>query len=297
MPAAQPHPPTRIASAPCPARVGCVSYLNAKPLVEALADDHPGVTITYDVPSRLRAMLDAGTVDMALCPVIDYHTGSKPLAIIPVGGIGCCGPTLTVRLFSQIPFNSITRVAVDPDSHTSVALLRIILHHQYGVTPPFEPWHRTSQHNDQHPESLLLIGDKVVTHSPPEKRYPHQLDLGEAWHRLTGLPFVFAVWMSRAEAPLGSLPAQLNNQRLKNAAQLDVIAQRYAPQHGWPAQLACEYLGRYLQYEIDQPQLEAIQRFHNMAQELGLIPHPQPIRIGQPVTSFKTPTRPSPALQ
>ena len=40
------------------------------------------------------------------------------------------------------------------------------------------------------PQAMLLIGDKVVTASPPATDYPHQLDLGEAWKTLTGLPFV-----------------------------------------------------------------------------------------------------------
>ena len=48
-----------------------------------------------------------------------------------------------------------------------------------------------------HDTARLLIGDKVVTDAPPTDRYPHQMDLGEAWKDLTGLPFVYAMWMCR----------------------------------------------------------------------------------------------------
>jgi predicted solute-binding protein len=48
--------------------VGCVPYVNAKPLVtffERLGDQSP-VRVLYDVPSRLPALLDSGAAQAAL---------------------------------------------------------------------------------------------------------------------------------------------------------------------------------------------------------------------------------------
>ena len=39
------------------------------------------------------------------------------------------------------------------------------------------------------------------------------VDLGEAWHTLTGLPFVFALWVSRPGVELGDLPEALEQSR------------------------------------------------------------------------------------
>src|SRR5439155_5936270 len=105
-------------------RIGSVSYLNARPLIYGL-DAHPGVELHLEVPSRLLDGLRADRFDVALLPVIDYQR-LENLIIIPAGGIGSDGPTLTVRLFSKVPVKQIRSLACDPDSHTSVALARII---------------------------------------------------------------------------------------------------------------------------------------------------------------------------
>jgi len=273
--------PTLATGAPT---IGCVSYLNAKPLTEGL--EHSSLAaVRFDVPSRLRAMLETGQVDLALCPVIDHYRGRLGLEIVPAGGIGCLGPTLTVRLYSRVPFESIQRVHADQDSHTSVALLCVILARRYHTTPqvtPFTPpkdgW--AGSHDQSHtPEAVLLIGDKVVTNHPPRSLYPHQLDLGEAWYNLTGLPFVFAVWMARPGTPLGDMPDTLREVRTRNAHRTDQIAQCYAAKHGWPVDLARQYLGHYMKYEIEKPQLQAIERFAAMAHGLGLISHAHPLRV------------------
>jgi chorismate dehydratase len=99
-------------------RVAAVSFLNAKPLLHGLQSDD--VDLTLDVPSKLIDHLAGGSADVALLPVIDYQR-LDDLRIVPAGGIGCDGPTLTVRLFSKRPIESIEQLACDTDSHTSVA--------------------------------------------------------------------------------------------------------------------------------------------------------------------------------
>ncbi|MCC7146943.1 MAG: hypothetical protein IT443_10905 [Phycisphaeraceae bacterium] len=125
---------------------------------------------------------------------------------------------------------------------------------------------------------MLLIGDKVVTHSPPAVTYPYQMDLGEAWHELTGLPFVFAIWMTRAGTDLGPLPAALRNLRRKNSTRVDQIASTWAPRHGWPTDLAHTYLTTSMRYTIGPDELSAIEYFAQLAYQLGLIDYAKPVR-------------------
>lgn len=289
--------PIHAASAPADAaramvRLGCVSFLNARPLIEdltehAAAAGQPALTVRYDVPSRLLADLESGDVDLALCPVIDYQRSRVPLVIVPAGGIGCDGPTLTVRLYSRTPFDRIETVHADTDSHTSVCLLRILLDRVYGCRPRFiEHDARHASGGETSPAALLLIGDKVVHAAPPAALYSHQLDLGEAWHGLTGLPFVFAVWMARQEsvddgaagARIAAAARQLTAARLRNAGRIDAIAARRATAAGWPTDLAAEYLGRMLRYGIGARQMRAIEQFFSMAYDLKLINAVRPLR-------------------
>ncbi len=263
-------------------RIGCVGYLNAKPLVEGL-EGLADPVVRLDVPSALMSDLERGEVDIALCPVIDYYRSAEPLVVVPVGCIASDGPTKTVRLFSRVPIDSITRVHADTDSHTSVALLRVLLDEVHGIQPeivPFDALLDTAEGRRTPPqETMLLIGDKVVTNAPAEVDYPYQLDLGEAWKELTGLPFVFAVWMASRDRDLGGLPETLNKQREHNAAQTDAIADAHAVSHGWDVAYAREYLGRVLSYAVGPEQLKAIERFAEKAARLGLIDKTRPLRM------------------
>jgi len=277
----QPAPPRKTAQRAV-RRIGCVSYLNSKPLIDGL-DDHPDVTVRYDVPARLFDDLAGGAMDVALCPVVDLHRREAELCVVPAGGIGCFGSTLTVRLYARVPIEQVRDVYADTDSHTSVALLRVLMHKMTGRLPGVIDYHAREHVAGgrivEHPPAMLLIGDKVVTDSPPAVMYPHQLDLGEAWRAQTGLPFVFAVWMARAGEDLGELPDLLTATRRRNAPRIAAIARHYAPIHGWPVDLAERYLGEVLRYEIGATQLEAIERFSAEADALGLLPRRRELRL------------------
>lgn len=257
-------------------RVGCVSYLNAKPLIAGL-DDEPGITVKPDVPARLLKDLESGEVDIALCPAFDFFASQQPLELVPVGAIGCEGPTLTVRLYSQVPIDQITTLHADTDSHTSVALAQVLLAKLFNVRPKmvdYDARERTAEGRiDESPQAMLLIGDKVVTGSPLAVQYPYQMDLGEGWHELTGLPFVFATWMTRVGSDLGDLPERLHDRLETNLPQRLLIAERYAEQHGWPNDLAEHYLIDVLRYQVGKPELDAIAQFGRLLHELGLVDH------------------------
>jgi chorismate dehydratase len=133
--------------------IGSVSYLNAKPLIWGI-EREGDVRLLLDVPSRLLAGLREGRFDVALLPVIDYQR-MPGLRIVPAGGIGCDGPTLTVRIFSRVPIERIGRLACDTDSHTSVALARVVLAERWGARPVFVDLSlaETSSHHPTVPSS------------------------------------------------------------------------------------------------------------------------------------------------
>ncbi len=270
-----------------PIRVACVQYLNTAPLVEGL-DKLEGLTLISAVPADIAPMLRAGEADIGLASIIDA-VGEPELAILPAGMIGCDGPTLTVRLFSSVPMAEVTTVCADADSHTSVALARVLLAEQFGVSPAIVPFNalervalegkKAEQDGDGWPHTLLLIGDKVVTHSPPAVRYPHQLDLGEAWKALTGLPFVYAAWMCRAGSldsneglrRMALASAMLDRQRRHNATRLDWLVQQWAPKARWPVDLARRYIGELLRYDLGDRERGSVERFFGLCATHGII--------------------------
>jgi len=251
-------------------RIASVSYFNATPLNFGL-DEQPDMRLALDVPSRLIDRLMNGEADVALLPVIDYQR-MEGLCIVPAGAIGCDGPTLTVRIFSPSPIQQIESLACDPDSHTSVALARIILAERYGIRPDFVDLSKAKGGSKQ---AKLLIGDKVVCDEPAG--YEHQLDLGAAWKELTGLPFVFAAWTARHGVDLGDLPARLERAKRDGLAHASELIARHAIPRGWPAGIALQYLTVYLRYDVSERQLEAIRTFHNLARKHHLIETLRPL--------------------
>lgn len=281
-----------------PTRLGCVSYLNTLPLIEGLGKLRD-VRMTLTAPSRLIDLLEEDEADLALVSVIDYQRSNAELMLVPVGMIGCDGPTMTVRLFSRVPIEEVRTIHADADSHTSVVLARLLVARRSaeGRVPDVVEFdvdeHRAglvdaAEHasEPEWPEALLLIGDKVVTDSPPAMLYPHQLDLGQAWHDLTGLPFVYAMWMCRAERAGDPLIARgasvLDRQRRHNATRLAWIVASRAPVRGWPRDLAEEYLARRLRYEVTGAHRASIERFFDEAEALGLIGSRRPTRWLEP---------------
>lgn len=288
------HPPMN------PVRIGCVKYLNTLPLVQGLGSWRDASVVSA-VPAKLIDLLmDTGPqgVDLALCSVIDAARATQPVTLLPVGMIGCDGPTLTVRVFSDRPVDQIARLWADTDSHTSVALASIILHARAGVggrTVPvtdFDARERISARGDSThladtfpdrdgwPPALLLIGDKVVTDAPPRELYPHELDLGAAWKDLTGLPFVYALWMCRAgdetRPEVRAAADILDRARRHNATRADWLVASAAPQRRWPTELAATYVGELLRYDVGERERDAVGEFLRRAADLGIAPRVEP---------------------
>jgi chorismate dehydratase len=271
-------------------RIAAVRYLNTAPLIEGL-DKVEGLTLIPAIPSVIADMVKTNKADIGLASIVDAvglpGDQAPCLTLVPAGMIGCDGPTLTVRLFSAVPLDQVQTIHADTDSHTSVILAQVLLHKLHGIRPRiinFDARERISippapsaplREVSDWPETVLLIGDKVITDHPPDSRYQHQLDLGQAWHELTGLPFVYAMWMCRdADADLPAIAtgaALLDRQRRRNVMRLDWIIARRAPEARWPIDQASRYLGQLLRFEVGEREREAVGRFLDEAAALNLV--------------------------
>jgi chorismate dehydratase len=255
-----------------PIRVGAVSYLNAKPLYYGLCDLAPRVSLTMEVPSRLAEQLAACELDVALIPSVEYLRGvDLGYEIIPGFAIAARGPVRSVKLFSRVPIGCIVRLALDAGSRTSQVLARVWLDACHGVRPArIESLPLGVPVLESTADAVLAIGDRAMT--VPHEPFHEVIDLAEAWRSLTGLPFVFALWVAGPGVDLGDLPEALARSRALGLAHAADLARAHGPRLGLDFTTCYDYLTRALSYELGEPELAGLRRFAQMAAGLGLAP-------------------------
>lgn len=254
-------------------RVGAVRYLNAKPLYHRLREFAPGVRLEMEVPSRLAERLAGGDLDVALIPSVEYLRGAAAHGYRILAGfaIAARGEVRSVRLFCRVAPERIRRVALDEGSRTSQALALIWLDQAHGLRP---------EHIEQLPlgtplvesaaDAVLLIGDRAMRRA--EGAFHSIVDLGAAWNGVTGLPFVFALWVARAGLDLGDLPAALDQSRCRGLAEARMIAEEHAPRLGLDADDCEDYLRHVIHYDLGPDELAGLRRFAVLAAQRGLAP-------------------------
>lgn len=255
-----------------PIRVGAVSYLNAKPLYYRLCEFAPEVRLSMDVPSRLAGQLAEGSLDLALIPSVEYLRGvARGYEIVPGFAIAARGPVRSVKLFSRVPWARIRRLALDAGSRTSQALAQIWLHVRHGLRPEtIEELPMGVSALESTADAVLVIGDRAM--KVPHKPFQEVADLAEAWVELTGLPFVFALWVARGGVDLGDLPAALGRSRAEGLEHADELAATHGPRLGLDFTTCYDYLTKVLSYDLGEPEIAGLRTFAGMAARLGLAP-------------------------
>jgi chorismate dehydratase len=208
--------------------------------------------LIIDYPSRIADMLLRDEIDMGLVPV----------AVIPrmttwfINGdvcIGSNGPVASVCLFSETPIGKIERVLLDYQSRTSVALARVLLKEYWKVSPELVAGDKDFRDHIKGTTAGVVIGDRALEQ---RQRSPYIYDLGEAWKDLTGLPFVFAAWVSNK--PLQ--PDFVDRFTLANKAGLEQIDQ-VVKDNPYPVFPLHDYFTKYLDYRLDAPKRKGLDKF------------------------------------
>ena len=181
-------------------RVGAVSYLNTKPLLFGIKR-HPvakEIVLIEDYPSKIAQMLVDDQIDIGLVPVATTLR-LKEWFIHSNYCIGSDGAVASVCIFSDVRMEDIKCVYLDYQSKTSVNLAKILLK---------EYWKKDVEFIDATGEDFreqikggtagVVIGDRALEQRKSSK---YIYDLGEAWKEHTGLPFVFAAWISNKKLP------------------------------------------------------------------------------------------------
>ena len=181
-------------------KVGIVSYLNTRPLLYGLklppiANE---IQLVEENPARLAELLIDDEIDVGLIPI----------AVIPqlekyfICGDYCIATeteVASVCLFSEVPVNQIERVYLDYQSRSSVALLKWLMKEFWNIHPEMvQATDDSYRKKIQGTVAGLVIGDRAFEQ---RKISTFIYDLASEWRTITGMPFVFAAWISKEPLP------------------------------------------------------------------------------------------------
>ena len=262
-------------------RISIIDYLNAAPLnygfKHGLGFEH--FHLKFQVPSLCADKLRDGQVDAGLISSIEYLR-IPDLRIVPGLCIASPKRVRSVVILSKVPPEQITSLALDTSSRTSVVLAQLLLRERYGVTPAVTDMGPDLGAMLADHDAALMIGDAAM-------RAPKQglfvLDLAEEWHAWTGLPFVFALWLIRKDAPELPLPggvAPFFHKSLEiGLAQLPAIVEEARRTIGWTKIELQEYLTENISYTLGEAERESLALFFEKAVRHGFAPELQPLRF------------------
>jgi chorismate dehydratase len=247
-------------------RLGRISYVNMAPVFYRLEAD---VDEIQGVPTDLNEQLLAGALDLAPISSIEYARHAERLRLLPRLCVSSEGAVDSIQLVSRLPLEQVRRIAVTPESATSVVLTKVLLP-EAGHVPLGEE-----------ADAKLLIGDAALK-SAFEDPTPHY-DLGRLWLERTGLPMVFAVWASPEPAPAGlaELEHALVESVLLARAEPEQLAYEASERYGYPPGFLARYFEK-LRYRFGPRERAGLLSFLELARDAGELDAVPELRFIQP---------------
>lgn len=253
-------------------RISAVSYINAKPFIYGI--EHSGFmgdyTLSLDVPSLCAEKLRSNKVDIGLAPVT-IIPDLKEYFILPDFCIGANGPVRTVMLYSDVPLKEIKNVLLDYQSKTSVLLVQILAKYFWKLSPKWTLAKKGYEDKIAGTTAGVIIGDRNFSLL---RKFKYAHDLSEEWKHYTGLPFVFACWISNKELDGNSIAGLYRSLRfgLQNRDQIVVQEMKSKKSVCKDEKALSDYLHNRINYSLDKPKQTAMELF---------------LKLGKKVDNFK----------
>lgn len=241
-------------------RVGKVGYSNTLPLFYSLR----GFELVEGHPSELVKKLRAGEIEAGIVSSAEYFFHPEEYFVLPKVSISSRGRVCSVLLLSKKPIEELRSVKITPSSLTSRYLLRYITKEIYGAEP---------QEVAEGEEGLLLIGDEALS---LKERYEFSYDLGEEWFKHTGLPFVFALFLVRKDAPKGRV-CELHRGVKKSLE--DFFSALHEDRLDLPGEFLREYFLNCIDYALGEEHMESLGRFFSFMEKETGKPAPETISL------------------
>ena len=182
-------------------RVGRIAYLNVLPIYFALEHilGENGFHLVRGTPAELNALMRRGEVDLGSISAMEYGRAFRDYLLLPNLSISSTGAVGSVLLFSRVPFSRLDGrlIRVSAASASGAALVKVLMAELFEVQPRYQPGPLAGMPLAD-TAAVMAIGDEALRLSAAGTM-PFELDLGQAWQELTGLPFVFGVWAVRRD--------------------------------------------------------------------------------------------------
>ncbi|HGY91084.1 MAG TPA: hypothetical protein ENK43_07920 [Planctomycetes bacterium] len=255
--------------------VGAVSYLNARPLLGDLATD-PRLCVVTMPPALVAGALLGGSVDVGLVPAVAL-LDDPSLTWLPGLAIAAEGPVASVFLHWRPDFfekarRGEARLALDPHSRSSQALTRLLIEDKLGKDG-VEGCRMEERNPDEALrggdfDAILVIGDLALRMGRPAGW--RTWDLAEEWTRVTGLPFVFAVWGLKRDL-LAREPWL--KERFRRALEVGrqsirAEAEAWSEDHGCDPSQGRDYLERSIRYTLGPREEQGLELFLDRAAKI-----------------------------
>ena len=258
------------------ARLGRIAYLNVLPIYFALENifGENGFHMVRGTPAELNALMRRGEVDLGSISAMEYGRAFRDYVLLPDLSISATGAVGSVILFSRVPFSRLDGrlIRVSAASASGAALVKVLMAELFEVAPLYQPGQLAGVPLGD-TTAVMAIGDEALRLSAAGTM-PFELDLGQAWQELTGLPFVFGVWAVRrdfaAEQPeiTDSLHRMLLRSRDWGLGSLAELSRIAAACFGMtPARILTYF--RRLNYSLDPEHEEGLATFFNYLYNLG----------------------------
>jgi chorismate dehydratase len=249
-------------------RIGCVKYINARPLIRGWLG-----AVDFDHPAALCRKLSAGALDVALVSSIEYLRRPN-YRIVDGVSISADGPVYSVIVAHADKLARVREIRLDPNSETSVALLRCLAVEcglKARVVEETAASDRGSSYSGRAGErpsiAQLLIGDTAIRFRQEHPR-ARVWDLAEEWNKMTDLPFVFALWLVRAEvANASEIAGRLRSLREENLRRINEIV---LEQSEFDPEFCGHYLRDNLRFGFGDREKAGLREFHRWCLACGV---------------------------
>lgn len=230
----------------------------------------------YLPPAEVAELLSSGDLDIGLIPSIEYQR-IRGLRVIPELCVAATTEVRSVLLVCDRPLGEVDKVALDLNSRTSVALVRILMNDRFGISPSFVSMRPDLDSMLGEAQAALIIGDPALA----VDRSRHQVyDLAAEWRELTGRPFVFAVWAVRSGLSTKVPVKSLFEESLRlGTEQMDQIVDAAVTEMDLSRSEVEEYLTRNLSFHLGDPELQGLEEFFRRAHRVDLLEEVRPVEF------------------
>lgn len=241
-------------------KVGKVGYLNTLPLFYKW--DTSQTVLVEGHPSELVDRLRKGELHAGIVSSVEYLFHKEDYLIVPKVCIASRERACSVLIFSNRLLEDIKSLYLTPASLTSKELAMYVVKVIYGNSPELVK-------DRSKADAIMLIGDEAMIEKSLGK-WQYVYDLGEEWFKRHRLPFVFALFLVRRDAPTWLCDYIAKQCSTSKDLFFKDLMQGRIKVNGFNQSFLVEYFTSCLQYDLDEKAIQSLGIFNGFLMKRNL---------------------------